>query len=382
MKESNIKVTIIGWYGTETIGDRAILAGIIKLLSEAYDNTFEINLGSIYTFLTERTLLEDYDFYKKISSNKLTKISVFYSLSRTELNKNIKASSILLIGGGPLMDIHPMYMLLHAFKFSKKCGVKTVVMGCGWGPLSDNKYISITKQIIEMADAVIFRDQQSVVECRKVTGKFNNEPVGLVDPAIFAAQYFRSTRSNRSLMNCISVNFREQFVSDLADKSLFSIDFCVSVVKQLLEIQSDMLIKLIPMHTFYEGGDDRILLNKVHQAIGNDRVIVQNTPLSLEETMDVYYNSYICVGMRYHSILLQTYLNGKNYILDYTDPKKGKTINFLNQLSILENFKDRYISYSSNGSLNLQENVTPILLSESIINMYSTQYIEQLQRLL
>jgi polysaccharide pyruvyl transferase WcaK-like protein len=56
-----VKITVIGWYGTETIGDRAILAGLLSLFDEVFGD-FELKLGSIYPFFSERTLYEDMDF--------------------------------------------------------------------------------------------------------------------------------------------------------------------------------------------------------------------------------------------------------------------------------------------------------------------------------
>ncbi len=44
-----VKIAIIGWYGTETIGDRAILAGILSILNKAY-GAYDVKLGSIYPF--------------------------------------------------------------------------------------------------------------------------------------------------------------------------------------------------------------------------------------------------------------------------------------------------------------------------------------------
>ncbi len=45
-----MRILIIGWYGTETIGDRAILAGLISFFSKVY-RCFEIKIGSLYPFL-------------------------------------------------------------------------------------------------------------------------------------------------------------------------------------------------------------------------------------------------------------------------------------------------------------------------------------------
>ena len=59
-----MKITIIGWYGTETIGDRAILTGIFSFFNQLF-NKIEIKLGSLYPFFSKRTLNEDYSFYVK-----------------------------------------------------------------------------------------------------------------------------------------------------------------------------------------------------------------------------------------------------------------------------------------------------------------------------
>ena len=99
-----MEITIIGWYGTETIGDRAILAGIIRVMSEVFPS-YSIRLGSLYPFYTERTLHEDQGFYNEVSLNKLLSIAIFDSKDPVQLRNNIKHSDLLVVGGGPLMDL-------------------------------------------------------------------------------------------------------------------------------------------------------------------------------------------------------------------------------------------------------------------------------------
>ncbi len=83
-----MKITIIGWYGTETIGDRAILAGLISFFDKSYVN-FEIKLGSLYPFFSERTINEDYSFYKEIIRKDI-KIDLFNSKDSKELIRRYK----------------------------------------------------------------------------------------------------------------------------------------------------------------------------------------------------------------------------------------------------------------------------------------------------
>ena len=60
--------------------------------------------------------------------------------------------------------------------------------------------------------------------------------------------------------------------------------------------------------------------------------------------MNIYRNACLCIGMRFHAVLMQTILNGNNIILDYTDPKRGKIIELMRQLDIEDVYKDRYLS--------------------------------------
>lgn len=373
-----MKITILGWYGTETVGDRAILAGIFHLFSLVLKDEFCINFGSLFCPLTERTWYEDKDFYAKISEGKVKLNTIFYSLDKSELQKNIKNSDIVIIGGGPLMDNigGPMYMLKYAFRYAKKHGIKTMALGCGWGGLKTDEYIKLAKEIIELSDTIIFRDSTSVTECLKHTQLQERQvPVGLIDPAFFAAQYYRQHRQSPSDNSHISMNLRDGFVVDEVGKNKFTVADCIDIIKQLIELQMNVPIRLIPMHTFHFGCDDRGILNKVAQEINNPSIIVQNEPLSLEQTMQVYYDSALCIGMRFHSILLQTVLNGKNYIMDYTEAVNGKTINLIRQLNLQEKFNDRYVSCENIKRIKIRPDIEKIIVSDETIDSYENQYI-------
>lgn len=117
-----MKILVLGWYGTETVGDRAILAGLFSFFNKSFSH-FEIQLGSLYPFFTERTLLEDYGFYN-VAIKKNLEVSIFDSTKPKELDKAIAKSDLILMGGGPLMDLSQLYMIEYAFKRAKTCDKK------------------------------------------------------------------------------------------------------------------------------------------------------------------------------------------------------------------------------------------------------------------
>jgi polysaccharide pyruvyl transferase WcaK-like protein len=366
--------TMIGWYGTETIGDRAIFAGILRVLSDVYNDELEIRIGSLYPPLTERTILEDNEFYKRISSKRISKFECFYSLSKSTLDRMIKGSDLLFIGGGPLMDMQVMYMLKYCFKRAHKLGIKTAIIGCGWGPLKEKEFVDVTTDIIKLSDVSIFRDSKSSDKAINVTMNKGNI-VGYTDPAVFAASFYLNEKNKlKHSENIVSMNFRELFVSNEKLEGHFPISYCKNVIEAMLSHYPECIIKLVPMHTFAIGGDDRIISNKLAMELQQFPIDVQNVPLSLEETMTVYYSSVACVGMRFHSILLQIILCGNNYILDYTHPDNGKTINLLKQLDVLDDYLPRYVNWSSVTDLNISKDSTPRSSLSSKIEMYYNKY--------
>lgn len=376
-----MRITIIGWYGTETIGDRAILAGLYNLWSKSI-GSFEIRIGCLDTVLSERMLDEDYSFFKECACNDELKISLFDSRIKSELDSSIQWADVIAIGGGPLMELEPMYMLLYAFKKAKKYKKKTIIAGCGMGPFLTPTFKNIALELVNNADVIVFRDAQSQDFYHKNSCK-RQRTYAAIDPAIFAADFYLSKHSDSfKERNVIVVNFREPTNEYTGIRSNY-IGFMVELVKRLSCIP-DMDVRLIPMHTFYIGGDDRYVLNKIRREIERDNIYVENRPLSLEQTMETYRDALFCIGMRFHSVLLQTILNGNNFIIDYTDPQKGKTINLLNQLQLVNEYKDRYFSLVKDfgtPQFNYQ-NIKRVVVDKVLLKKYESIYIDAFKNVL
>lgn len=350
-----MKITIIGWYGTETIGDRAILAGLFSFFNKSYDN-FEIQLGSLYPFFSERTINEDYSFYKEITKKDF-KIEIFNSKDSKKLEEAIKKSDLVAMGGGPLMDLSELFMVEYALKTAKKLGVKTALLGCGVGPLFKKKYRKCVLNISLNSDIIILRDSQSkdnLIDIYREFNKFFDSHFIFTscDPAVEATLRY-NTLSKQNKQDYIAVNLREFPLEYNKQKDGKNInEELTRFVKNLGLKYINKEIRLIPMHYFYIGGDDRVFLNSIAMELKLENIKVQNSNLTLKETLEIYQNAYFNVGMRFHSVVLQTITNGKNYVLDYTEPRKGKIIGFLNDIDKVNFYENRYISLQ-NDSINL-----------------------------
>lgn len=362
---TKLKATVIGWYGTETIGDRAILAGIVRLLSEvASDVTIE--LGSLYPILSERTLSDDGGFLEQCVHQGKLNINLFDSQKRQELEHSIMHSDVTIMGGGPLMDISQMHLVEYAFSYAKRKKKKTILLGCGYGPLAQAETIGCAERILDIADLSIMRD----------TNAPHATALNLIDPAAFACSEYLDKHPNKEATGTYAINLRD--IAAAGGHYPTNADIEGYLIEWLDRFANgvDKPILMVPMHTFSVGCDDRVILNRIAKKIKSPRIEVITLPPSLEETMSIYRNASLCIGMRFHAVLMQTILNGNNIILDYTDPKNGKIIELMRQLDIEGIYRDRYLSVSqvhSEITIN-PSSVTPYKLETSRIKQYFQTY--------
>lgn len=371
-----VKVVIIGWYGTETIGDRAILAGVIRVLCKSLGDV-EIKLGSILPFFTERTLLEDETFLKSCCRKSNLSISLFDSSKSKELDLAIQNTDYVVVGGGPLEDIPSMFMLEYALKRAWKMKKKTMLLGCGIGPLYKKIYQKSMIQIVNHSDVAIFRDEISRQEYMRLSGQKKN-CISAIDPAAFALLHYKYMQTaiqkhERQLVICVR-EFTSEYKSDK------QIDICnvnerIRQYIRNLRQTTDMRILLLPMHYFGIGNDDRYFMNNFRfmEKIGN--FSVQNRALSLEETMCVFIESEVCIGMRFHSVVFQTLLNGRNVIWDYTDPATGKIGAFVKQVEGEDFYRNSYLNLQRENESIIKFPDSPFAINNQLIAEYENKFI-------
>ncbi len=335
-----MKINIIGWYGTETMGDIAILDGIIRIFS-ALSNNCAFFIGSLYPFYTERTLLYNMDVFR--INNPEISVSVYDVKDRTISKEYIKDADIVVIGGGPLMTIGEILTIRHAWEEAIKSNKTRIVLGCGIGPVKEKRYLKHIKYIIKHATAIVLRDNVALDICKENNIDVSNAVI-IGDPAIVSIEEYmgleHGIKGNCSESRYITVNFREYpqyeygLVNQISENELI----------QLLEYFASIAeVRLVPMHTFVIGNDDRYYLAHLSNKIENG-VSVLYEPMNLHEMYTLYKQAYGCCGMRYHSIVMQTLLNGNNIVLNYTDKKWGKIIGFLKGINNSEFYNDRVIN--------------------------------------
>lgn len=344
-----MNVTIIGWYGTETQGDIAILDGIMATLS-ALDSHINVNLGSLYKFYTERTLLLNFEIFKINSPN--IDINVFDLKNNKERYTNIKDTDLLLIGGGPLNNIREILLLKKCFDIAKKRRIPSMIYGCGIDILTDPVCIDALKSICSDSKLILVRNKKTKDKIINLFDDFYDKIFVIPDPAILSVNNFVLQKRKTILKrNCISINLRRYTIEELISPIYYTDDDFLNFINNLAEQYEN--VELIPMHTFFIGYDDRYYLSKLKSRSCYENIHVIHKPQNLYELYDSFQTSLGCIGMRYHSVVMQTILNGNNIIFDYTNEVNGKIAGFLEDNDLIQCYENRICHLQNNTIMNL-----------------------------
>lgn len=324
--ETKYSIVICGWYGTETLGDKAILAATITLINECLKaENVAIFVASLNPYITEITLNQFSDHFKNAKT-----------LSISDSIRKIADSSLVIVGGGPLMAIDELADIEVIFETAKKYGIPRMIAGCGIGPWGNPWHNNGIKRILELATVRIYRDKTSINAAKKIGINTDSDKVS-TDPAATWIKRSREKKSIASDKKTVLFGLREfpysQYSKSNSDEKNQAIsnryeESILSALTLLSNTHNDLVFKFLPMCTNHFGDDDRFFYRKILRKRPELAAIVDTSLLDEELTPDQYISEFnranIVIAMRFHSLVFSTALGIPTICIDYT-LKKGKT---------------------------------------------------------
>jgi polysaccharide pyruvyl transferase WcaK-like protein len=314
LPNNKYSVFIMGWYGTETVGDKAILGGIVNAYKQQYGDKLNVIVGSLYPFITHQTIKE-----LKIDAEVV-------STSNFDFLRYSKSCNEVIMGGGPLMDLNELYVPLLAFSVAKKYNKKCTVYGCGLGPINNETYKKAICKILQVSDEIKLRDKNSQKYALKNFGISDTEMIG--DPArVYLKSFLGQTKTNpeKTLSlylrdweylyakgNMTEAEFakaKDQFEHALAD----------FIKKKAAELKVDKIM-FNHMHNFVLGGDDRDFSRRFIKTYfsKDSRVSYEKKLSTVDSIVTSMQSSELNICMRFHSVLFAETLNTNFLAVDYT----------------------------------------------------------------
>lgn len=323
------KVLICGWYGTETLGDKAILGGIIHVLRATFAK-IELHIASLEVFISRMT------------AEQMPELQGCFIHPIESIQQHVQSMDLVIFGGGPLMSpIAHLVDMRAIFQRAAEAKIPTIIAGCGVGPIHPaSPYTRSIRHILELSSVRIFRDQKSLTtvghlgiapSCDHVaedpaftwlqnqilldttlSGETGNQPNLLLGLRDWPYQQY-STGLSYSEAQQIQERFEQKIIDALY---------------RLLSIYPNLIITPFPMCTNHIGCDDRWFYRRLFR--GHDTIYRALNLAYLEgecspqAAIKAFQSASATLVMRYHALIFSLALGLPTVSIDYT-LGQGKT---------------------------------------------------------
>jgi polysaccharide pyruvyl transferase WcaK-like protein/sulfatase maturation enzyme AslB (radical SAM superfamily) len=313
------KVLICGWYGTETLGDKAILGGVIHALTATL-GSIELTVASLFPYVT------------RITQRQMPELRHAEIVGVEDAIRLVKEMELVVFGGGPLMGIGVLAEMESIIVAARERGIPTLLAGCGVGPLGEKWHNDSLKRILANADLRIYRDDKSRIAAASLGADTSNDIVA-EDPAFTWLNEMRGSLSMERTVGrkILLLGLRdfpyEQYARHLtvqdsiAAKSRYEHEVILAL-EQIVERSPGLQIRPLPMCTNHLGDDDRWFYRRIFR--GNEK-LAPRLDLSLlggemppADYCSAFAAADVVIAMRFHSLVFALGLGVPTVAIDYT----------------------------------------------------------------
>jgi polysaccharide pyruvyl transferase WcaK-like protein/MoaA/NifB/PqqE/SkfB family radical SAM enzyme len=314
------KIMICGWYGTETLGDKAILGGVIDTLT-ALLGPLETTIVSLNRYISEMTR---------------TQMPQLASCSIVDVAEGLVEAGkqdLVVFGGGPIMALQELAEMEAIFAAAKRLGVPTLVAGCGVGPVGASAYQRQIGRVLALADARVYRDEKSR-NAAAALGIDTGADTVAEDPAFTWLASCPPRPSDESVQDgkVLMLGLRDfpwhDYAQHLgADEGKAIAKRFEQAVLEALDVlvvrYPDLTIRPLPMCTNHFGDDDRFFYRALFRNASN--TVLARLDLSLlgrelppSDYVDAFHRASAMITMRFHSLVFALGLGVPAVAIDYT----------------------------------------------------------------
>lgn len=319
--KSGKRVLICGWYGTETLGDKGIIAGIMHCFREYLGEDTQFIVVSLFSYVSHMTRIQMPEFYNT-------------HIVTPEKGSLIAADmDYVVFGGGPIMGIDSLAPIEAIFIRAKSAGVKTVIAGCGVGPYGGEWHNRSIANILALSDIRIYRDQRSKDYAHEL-GIDTKDDVVSEDPAFTwlatvepsLPKYIADKSKKVLLLGLRDFPYKEYARHLPEDESIaIKVNYektIINTLKLLIAKDPYLTIRPLPMCTNHFGSDDRWFYRKLFRTHEDITARIDESLLGPEMAPIEYCNAFraadALLGMRFHSLVFALGLGANSVALDYT----------------------------------------------------------------
>lgn len=317
------RVLVCGWYGTETLGDKAIVAGIITGMRAHLGPETRFTIASLNPYITEMT------------RNQMPELADVDVASLDHASSISATMDYVVFGGGPMMAIDPLAPMQVLFERARAAGVTTIAAGVGVGPVGRTWLNQSIGRILDLCDVRIYRDEKSRRNALELGVSAEQDPVA-EDPAYTWLRDVSSSGSPKKdgpaksgkvlLLGLRDFPYRD-YASELSEQESLNLKqnyeaVIVDVVQGLMSKHPDLTVRPLPMCTNHFGSDDRWFYRRLFRELAATGVNLDYSLLGPEQSPLHYVSAFqeadTVLAMRFHSLVFGTALGANCVAIDYT----------------------------------------------------------------
>jgi len=317
------RVVVCGWYGTETLGDKAILAGVIDAIRSPLGEV-EFHLASLEQYISEMTVCQ----LPEAHDVRVCSIEAARDLAR--------GSDLVVFGGGPIMAIDELAEVSAIFEAAAAAGVPTLVAGCGVGPLGGKLHNGLIARLLGLASFRIYRDENSLLTAAAL-GVRTAKDIVAEDPSFTwlrhqrQASQFGVDAPGARCGRCLLLGLREwpyeQYARSIEPGKARALGAgyekeVVAALESLVRAYADLTIIPFPMCTNHLGRDDRWFYRRILRASPRVWQSVDSAYLGRErspiDAFRVFRGATAALVMRYHALAFAIEAGLPVVSIDYT----------------------------------------------------------------
>jgi polysaccharide pyruvyl transferase WcaK-like protein len=315
---------VCGWYGTETLGDKAILAATVGVLETLAPG--------------ERMVIASLDpVCSRITLEEMPELARCEIIEASQAMDRVQDFRAVVFGGGPLMGVRPMLVMESIFARAKILGVPGIIAGCGVGPLGSPAINTSIRGLLASASSRIFRDEASRAMAEKLLGRNLACDSVCDDPATAWVASQRTSTTAVTSNSLLALGLRDwphrQYAASLGLRQAERIKHhfestLIRSLEMLLIKRPELRVLPIPFCTHHAGGDDRLLYWRL---VGASKLLRSAFDMSLmsrefppREYVSLMRRCDAILTMRFHSLVFASALGLPAVAIDYT-LGRGKT---------------------------------------------------------
>lgn len=279
------RVLISGYYGFDNSGDDAILKAIIQDIKEQDENV-EIRVLSKSPSQTEE----------------IYGVSAVDRFNPSEVIREMKNTDLLISGGGSLLqDVTSTRSLLYylaIMKLAQICNKPFMIYANGIGPIDGKLNRTLTKRILNKAELITLRDEESKEYVLNMGVK--NENIHVTADPVFTLEAVSKEE--------VSEIFEREGIEK--DKKMIGISVrlwknseeLIDVLAKSIDVMAekyDADVLLVPMH--YPVDLD--ISNKILDRVKCKNCYVLEEKYNVEEIMGIIRELEIILAMRLHALI-------------------------------------------------------------------------------